>query len=144
MFLYCACRGSWTHYCQFYETLVEECEEDCGEYETNWKAGKAALGLFVMAEIALVVDVVNGVVGLKRPRCCSLRPWLQMTSFLCSSAAVCMWLGFSKYQRASSTEVEPGMTLALASVLLTVALVLHTFMIKKTQDEFQTSEISCF
>ena len=138
--LYGVCRGDWGDYCRLYVSLVEDCEgEDCGDFEENWKAGRLALGLGAVAAASLLAAVVNGLVLAKWPNCCSVQLSLQVSSLLCSTAGTAVWLGLSRYERASSTEVQPGMTLALVSSMLNTALVLHTVMTNRSRREFQAS-----
>lgn len=138
--LYGVCRGDWGEYCRLYVKLEEDCDVDCGEFEDNWKAGRLALGLLVTAVIGMAGAEINGLVIAKWPRCCSIQIWLQGAALLCSASGAAVWLSLSRYKRASTTEVQPGMTLALVSLILNTALVLHTAMITHTQWEFQAAE----
>lgn len=138
--LYGVCRGDWNDYCRLYESLVEDCEgEECGEFDENWKAGRLALGLVAVAAAGLLAAIVNALFLLKWPNCCSAQLTLQASSLLCCTAGTAVWLGWSRYERASSTEVQPGMTLALVASVMNTALVLHTAMTNRSRKEFQAS-----
>ena len=142
VFLFGVCRKNWDNYCKAYQTLIGNCGNtpggDCGEYRENWEAGKITAGMLVVSVAAMTVVVIYGLVSQREIVRFSLIPLpFQLASFLCSSTGAVVWLSLSHYERATVTEAQPGMTLALVSVILCAALVVHTGELRVETKEFR-------